>query len=152
MKKRKREMMAGFYFETWNRWAEVMGWKLASDLSRSGSLLPSISMATEVRGYWSEWEGVVFNEGGGCASSLIRYEGVGHINWMVTCNTAADKERAVPWAHSQGHDESWQHAMVRHVPLDLFLSSVTFVLFQSFLISCSSQPPPPPPPPLNLSF
>lgn len=43
-------------------------------------------------------DGVVYNEEGGVhphiSSSLIRHEGVGHVNWTVTCNTMADKERA----------------------------------------------------------
>ncbi len=42
---------------------------------------------------------MVSNEGGGVrphvSSLLIRYEGVGHVNWTVTYNTMADKERAV---------------------------------------------------------
>lgn len=77
-----------------------------------GLAAPSISMATEVSGDHgggaSEREGVVFNEGGGCSSSLlIQYEGVGHINCMVTCDTAVDTERAPPpRAYSQEHDSS----------------------------------------------
>lgn len=104
VKKKEDGTRCWFYFETWNRWAEVMWWELASDLSRSGPLPPSISMATEVRGYGrvggeAEREGVVSNKGGGVrphiSSSLIRYERVGHVNWTVTYNTMADKERAV---------------------------------------------------------
>lgn len=42
---------------------------------------------------------MVSNEVGGVhphiSSSLIQYERVGHINWTVTYNTVADKERAV---------------------------------------------------------
>ena len=41
---------------------------------------------------------MVYNEEGGVhphtSASLIRHEGVGHVNWTLTCNTMADKERA----------------------------------------------------------
>lgn len=118
-------------------------WELASDLSHSGPLSSQHRHGNRGQGLLrgggrgAEWEGVVSNEVGGVhphiSSSLIQYERVGHINWTVTYNTVADKERAVRWAYSQGQDESWQHAM-RHVPLDLFLSNMTFILEWLFLL------------------
>lgn len=107
--------------------------ELASDLSRSGLLSLRIVTATEVRGYGgvavSEREGVISNEGGGVhphtSSSLIRYEGVGHVNWTVTYNTMADKEGGSPPSIFTRTRQN----MATHnecVSLDLFLRNLTF--------------------------
>lgn len=96
----------------------------------------------------SEWAGVVFNEGGGCSSSLlIQYEGLGHINCMVTWRLTqrAPPITLPPGAYSQEHESSCARGSPPPPRGDLSSPSVLshFQLTPAFSSSCpflSSRP------------